>query len=195
MEEIEIPTNNRYNLIIKALKMFEWHTLLDLGSADKYGMGLHNTLVANFPDKTVIGMDKKDNDNVDIVCDLNAGITYKDSGADVIVAGEIIEHLQEPFFFLKECHRALKTGGILILTTPNATGLDTLFGSDYTCHLHLWTLPMIRRNIESAGFEIMQCRYTSYWNRNIVFRMLAAIFPRYSTNTFIMARCIQQQVR
>jgi SAM-dependent methyltransferase len=42
------------------------------------------------------------------------------SGAfDTIVAGEVIEHLEEPIEFLRNCRRLLRSGGRLVLSTPN----------------------------------------------------------------------------
>jgi SAM-dependent methyltransferase len=38
---------------------------------------------------------------------------------DVIVAIEVLEHILNPGLFFRECFRVLKTGGRLILTTPN----------------------------------------------------------------------------
>ena len=38
---------------------------------------------------------------------------------DVIIAGEIIEHLENPGIFLRNMAKHLKTGGVLLVTTPN----------------------------------------------------------------------------
>ena len=38
---------------------------------------------------------------------------------DAITLFEVIEHLQEPLPLLRECHRVLKPGGILVLSTGN----------------------------------------------------------------------------
>ena len=43
---------------------------------------------------------------------------------DVVMASETIEHVPSPLAFLRTLKRALKPGGILILTTPNAAEID-----------------------------------------------------------------------
>lgn len=43
--------------------------------------------------------------------------------ADVVIAGEVIEHLDDPGSFLDGLHGLLADGGTLVLTTPNASGL------------------------------------------------------------------------
>jgi SAM-dependent methyltransferase len=44
---------------------------------------------------------------------------------DVVVAIEIIEHLENPFRFVRECARLLKPGGLLFLTTPNVEAVNS----------------------------------------------------------------------
>lgn len=63
----------------------------------------------------------------DVVCDVNKRIELEDKSVDVIIAGEIIEHLFTPFKFLKECHRILKEGGIIVISTPNLCSLKNRF--------------------------------------------------------------------
>ena len=43
--------------------------------------------------------------------------------ADVVVAGEIIEHLDDSGSFLEGLHSLVRPGGRLLVTTPNASGL------------------------------------------------------------------------
>ena len=43
--------------------------------------------------------------------------------ADLVVAGEVIEHLDNPGAFLDGIHALVAPGGTLVVTTPNATGL------------------------------------------------------------------------
>ena len=43
----------------------------------------------------------------------------QDNAYDVVLSFQVIEHIGEDGLFLKEIHRVLKPGGILLLTTPN----------------------------------------------------------------------------
>jgi SAM-dependent methyltransferase len=87
---------------------------------------LHLQLAERFPRARVVGLDI-DEKNVEsmlglgyeaVVGDAHA-LTFE-SGFDTIVVGELIEHLQNPGECLEGCRRALKPGGRIILTTPNA---------------------------------------------------------------------------
>jgi SAM-dependent methyltransferase len=49
--------------------------------------------------------------------------------ADVVIAGEIIEHLDDPGSFLSLLHDLVRPGGELVLTTPNASGLVNGFAA------------------------------------------------------------------
>jgi len=51
--------------------------------------------------------------------DLNTAFPFGDESLDVICAVEVIEHLENPRHVLRECHRALRQNGTLIVTTPN----------------------------------------------------------------------------
>jgi 2-polyprenyl-3-methyl-5-hydroxy-6-metoxy-1,4-benzoquinol methylase len=107
------------------------------------------------------------------VADLDAGIPAQaGSRYDVVIAGDIIEHLRQPTAMLKEIRRVLRPGGQLLLSVPNfghwyprlrvATGL---FGYDRRgilddTHLRFFTRSTLRRNARSAGFDILEERAT-----------------------------------
>ena len=61
----------------------------------------------------------------DVPCcsvDLNEGILpYENNSFDLVTAIEIIEHIENPYQFIREVHRVLKPRGKLVLTTPNVT--------------------------------------------------------------------------
>ena len=52
--------------------------------------------------------------NVDLNTDK---LPFKDNEVDIILAGNLVEHLENPFHFYRECFRTLKPGGELIVTT------------------------------------------------------------------------------
>ena len=102
---------------------------------------------------------------------------------DVLIASEMIEHVDDTEHALREFRAALKPGGLLLLTTPNVAfwysrlrllagrpplgapgvargrasdpGLDPL-------HARIGTLSEWRGLIESCGFEILEVAATSY---------------------------------
>ena len=54
-------------------------------------------------------------------CDLNSQneIPFEENFFDCVIAQEIIEHLENPWLFMRKIKRVLKLNGNLILTTPN----------------------------------------------------------------------------
>jgi SAM-dependent methyltransferase len=51
--------------------------------------------------------------------DFSKPLPLEDNSADAVYCGEIIEHLVDPDFFIREIHRILKRNGVVIVTTPN----------------------------------------------------------------------------
>jgi SAM-dependent methyltransferase len=84
---------------------------------------------------------------------------FPDGSFDLIHASHLIEHLNDPRSFLRECYRLLRPGGRLILTTPNAAGFQArLFGPSWRSaifdHLYLFSLRTLGRLLESENFII-----------------------------------------
>lgn len=57
--------------------------------------------------------------------DVTKGLPYDDNSVDLIFTSHLIEHLskEEGLFFLKECYRVLKPGGVIRIATPAANFL------------------------------------------------------------------------
>lgn len=83
---------------------------------------------------------------------------------DVVIAGDVIEHLKQPDETLKKAKGVLKKDGILIASTPNIaywkSRLSLLLGNfDYTeygimdrTHLRFFTEKTLRETASKAGF-------------------------------------------
>ena len=57
--------------------------------------------------------------------DMTRTFPYGDASFDYVVSIEGIEHVADPFMFLREVRRVLKSDGRLILTTPNVGCLES----------------------------------------------------------------------
>jgi SAM-dependent methyltransferase len=55
----------------------------------------------------------------EVACASLLRLPIRGDAVDVIAAIEVLEHILNPGLFFRECFRVLKTGGRLILTTPN----------------------------------------------------------------------------
>lgn len=53
----------------------------------------------------------------------NAAVPLPDGTADLVVAVEVIEHLENPRAFFRELTRLTKPGGLVVVTTPNQLSL------------------------------------------------------------------------
>ncbi|MDD4205413.1 MAG: methyltransferase domain-containing protein [Candidatus Delongbacteria bacterium] len=134
------------------------NTVLDLGCSS-----LPNPF---FNNENVIGIDLVPTDLPDNYasfkqCDvMSLSESFINMKVDAITAGELIEHLEEPVRFLKECYETLEDGGILVLSTPNpnsfAERLLTLNLSSrffYTKeHIMLYPQRWLIRIMNIAGF-------------------------------------------
>ncbi len=82
---------------------------------------------------------------------------YKDEYFSTILCCELIEHLpNDPMHMMMEIHRVLKTGGHLVLTTPNITSLRAVAGILQGFHPMLF--PAYIRPRESGEVEARHAR-------------------------------------
>jgi SAM-dependent methyltransferase len=106
--------------------------------------------------------------------DLNEALSFGDQSFDVVVAGDIVEHVFDPVGLLREIRRVLKDDGCALLVIPQhfdfIQRFRMLFGKgivsaehlhycrDYTpwnyVHIRFFTLAEAQQMIQFAGFDI-----------------------------------------
>ena len=83
-------------------------------------------------------------------------INFLSDTFDVVTMFEVIEHVKNPFFLVKECHRILKSGGLLVLGTANTDS---------------WTVKIQKSRWEYFNIS-KHGGHVSFFNRNSI-RILA----------------------
>lgn len=80
--------------------------------------------------------------------------------ADVVLAGEVIEHVSAPGLFLDAMHHLCKPEGILIVTTPNAYGLINVAASitrrveiNHPDHVVMFTWRTLTELMRRSGWD------------------------------------------
>ena len=105
--------------------------------------------------------------------DLDSGIPFDDDTFDTVWAGDVIEHVFDPIFVLREINRVLIPGGQLLCTVPYnlnmATRLRVLFGHSYQegvyrkfgqyKHHTFFSMPLMKYMLDEAGFEPQDIKY------------------------------------
>ena len=114
--------------------------------------------------------------NADIMADLNKGIPVKSESYGLVVAGEIIEHLYDTQFVLREINRVLKKDGILILSVPNICSLrnriKVLFGGlpifgARGGHIREFNLSFIKELLIKNEFKVIEEKTNGVWFRGM----------------------------
>ena len=138
--------------------------------------------------------------------DLDAGrVPLADSAAEVVVAVETIEHLENPRAFIRELTRLAKPGGWIVTTTPNQLSLlskltlllknefNAFRASSYPAHLTALLEVDLRRIARECGWADIAFAYTGqgripgvrwHWPR-WVSRLLPRLF---SDNVLVVGR-------
>jgi 2-polyprenyl-3-methyl-5-hydroxy-6-metoxy-1,4-benzoquinol methylase len=99
-------------------------------------------------------------------------LPFEPASFDVLLCGDLVEHLRDPQRFLTRIRPFLRPDGRLVLTTPNvanwANRLGLLVGRwRYTdrgildrTHLHLFTRATLVETLERAGYRVVELDYT-----------------------------------
>jgi SAM-dependent methyltransferase len=96
--------------------------------------------------------------------DLDEPLPFDGESFDVVVAGELLEHLRDPRRLVAEARRVLRSGGTFVASVPNAYRLKNrlrfLAGrkpEDDPTHLQMFSAPDVRALL--AGFDDPQLHF------------------------------------
>lgn len=175
-KKLNIKNNYRVKLMINAIKNLKPvnQKILDIGCFD-------GTLLSSLPpDNFLYGVEASDfgyktclkkGINVTQFFFNDDKFPYKSSSFDIIIAGEIIEHIYDTDQFLNEIYRLLKPNGYLILSTPNIASLPRrimlLLGMnpiieispnrlDSSGHIRYFTFKNLSKLIKENNFNIIK---------------------------------------
>ncbi len=230
LEEIEsnLKGNNRlnifYNEIVYLLKFKEKLNILDVGC----GKGAFTScLRTRFPNnhyfgddisiKAISSIENYSNSIIFGLNDYNKKVNHADNKFDLILAGELIEHLWDTDNFFSETRRILKDGGYLVLTTPNlsswidrlmlffgylplcleVSNISRIFGrkifykkdSESVGHIRCFTWTAIRDLSKYYKFQIIQHKGAWFINSTIN-KIITALIPRLSQQQVLVLRKI-----
>lgn len=116
---------------------------------------------------------------------------------DVVLAGELIEHLSNPGLFLDNMRRHLNENGVLIITTPNRFDFFTFLKSflsnripkyekDIAKHVFYFDINSLKSLAERHKFRLVDFSY--YWTfgksydafkKRIVLKIIAKLRPQF----------------
>lgn len=125
---------------------------------------------------------------------------------DIVVAGEIIEHIFDTDFFIEEISRVMKPGGKLLISTPNIASLGRrlllLFGANPITelspneansvgHIRYFTRKTLKNILAKHGFEIISS-HSDCINFSTKIRLksaiLAKVFPGLGASIIYLTR-------
>ena len=136
-------------------RYFNGGKFLDLGIGDSSaGLLLKN----KFKDAKFYGLDfapkliellKEKHPEIEYVVGNCLHTPYEDNFFDYIIAGELIEHMENPDDLIKEAMRILKPDGVFVISTPEREDVTREKAVDFT---HMWSF-------ELGDFEKLMGKY------------------------------------
>ena len=118
--------------------------LLDLGcGAQPYRDGFNRV-------ERYIGLDLPPNMRVDVYGD-GIALPFREAMFDTVLCNEVLEHVAEPARLMAEAARVLRSGGVLLLTTPQTWGLH-MEPYDF----YRYTRYGLRYLAEKSGLEVVE---------------------------------------
>lgn len=141
MNIAENTTKNTHNVVAALLPSDPQLKVLDIPSgAGAFTQRLMNRNIEVHPSDIENLMEVK-NQNFRSA-DMNEKLPYPDNFFDAVVCIDGIEHLENPFSFIRESFRILRPGGSIILSTPNVNSMRSRWRWFWTSHHNKDKVPL-----------------------------------------------------
>ena len=134
-------------------------------------------------------------------------LPYKNNFFDLVIAGEIIEHIYDTDFWLSEIRRILKPSGKLLISTPNVASfgrrllllvganplLETSVETGNAGHIRYFTFKTLKELVNKNGFVLIKGKsdivnFSSRGKPNS--RILAQLLPSLGQSIIYLAKKI-----
>lgn len=136
------------------LKDNDYLNILDIGSLDTKGEDYNYKSIFNYKNWKYTGLDFEKGHNVDIVVDdIYNLLEIPDRSYDVVVSGQLFEHLKFFWITMSEIERILKPGGYCCIIAPSG-GPKHGF-SNYDCYR--FSKDGMESLAEYVNLEIIHC--------------------------------------
>jgi SAM-dependent methyltransferase len=101
---------------------------------------------------------------LDFVLNESLQVAAPDNSFDLVLSTQVLEHVEQPENYLKECLRLLRPGGKLVLTTHGIY-------ADHPCplDLHRWTADGLAALCKKSGFEVVATNKLTVGPRALLF--------------------------
>lgn len=89
-------------------------------------------------------------------------LPFKTNSIDLVLALDIIEHVEDDIHALAECYRILKAGGLLIITVPAFMALWSPWDESLG-HKRRYTSPQLLYALRKVGFGVARSTYIFFF--------------------------------
>jgi SAM-dependent methyltransferase len=103
------------------------------------------------PETDYVAADLPGNPQASVEIADDGTVPCEDESFDAVMSTQVLEHVGDPGLYLSECHRVLRPGGRLLLSTHGMM----LYHPDPVDYWR-WTCAGLRRIVEDTGFEIVR---------------------------------------
>lgn len=168
------------NLREITLKYMKDKDILDIGSCGDQGEEVKSkTLFALIKKgaKSVTGVDIES--NTDEIIKGNAETIKINKKFDIIVAGDVIEHLHNAGLFLDNMHFHLKKNGQMLIVTPNVKSFAYLLFRGNLFHTCWYCRHTLKYLIEQHNFKVEKIITGIRYKRSPIYDFLRSLFANH----------------